>query len=46
MRDVITHKEKLVGSIAIVSRVKDAIVAHKGLEIESILGMTLNPAKP
>lgn len=46
MSDVITHKEKLVRRIAIVSRVKDAVMAHKSLEIESILGMTLDPAVP
>jgi hypothetical protein len=46
MSDMITHKEKLVRRISIVSRVKDAIVAHKSLEIEPILGMTLDPAVP
>jgi hypothetical protein len=40
-----SHKEKLIGGVAIVSRVKDAIVAHEGLEIEPVLGMTLDPAE-
>lgn len=40
-----SHKEKLISGVAIVSRVKDAIVAHEGLEIEPVLGMTLDPAK-
>ena len=40
-----SHKEKLIGGVAIVGRVKDAIVAHEGLEIKPVLGMTLNPAE-
>ena len=40
-----SHKEKLIGGVAIVSRVKDAIVAYEGLEIETVLGMTLDPAE-
>ena len=40
-----THKEKLVSGVAIVSRVKYAIVTNKGLEIEPVLGMTLDPAE-
>jgi len=40
-----SHKKKLIGGVAIVSRVKDAIVAHEGLEIEPVLGMTLDPAE-
>lgn len=40
-----THKEKLIGGVAVVSRIKDAIVAHEGLEIEPELGMTLDPAE-
>ena len=44
--DVVAHKEKLIGGVTIVGRVKDAIVAYKGLEVEPILGMTLNPAVP
>ena len=40
-----SYKEKLVGGVAVVSRVKDSIVAHEGLEIESVLGMPLNPAE-
>ena len=43
---MIIHKEKLIGRIAIISCVKDAIVTYKGLEIEPVLGMTLNPAVP
>ena len=39
-----SHEEKLIGGVAIVSRVEDAIVAHEGLEIEPVLGMALNPA--
>lgn len=35
-----------MGRVAIVGRVKDAIMALEGLEIESILRMTLNPALP
>ena len=46
MNALITHKEKLVGGITIVSRIKDTIVAHKGLEVEPVLGMTLDPASP
>ena len=44
--DVVAHKEKLVGGVAIVGRVKDAIVAHEGLEVKPVLGMTLDPAVP
>ena len=40
------HKEKLVGGVAVVGRVKDAIVAHEGLEVKPVLGMTLDPAVP
>jgi hypothetical protein len=40
-----SYKEKLIGGVAIVGRVKDAIVAHEGLEIEPVLGMTLDPAE-
>ena len=40
-----SYKVKLIGRVAIVSRVKDTIVAHEGLEIKPVLGMTLNPAE-
>ena len=40
-----SHKEKLIGRVAIVSSVKDAIVAHEGLEIEPVFGMSLDPAE-
>jgi hypothetical protein len=40
-----SHKEKLIGGVAIVSRVEDAIMAHEGLEIKTVLGMTLDPAE-
>jgi hypothetical protein len=40
-----TYKEKLIGGVAVVSRIKDTIVAHEGLEIEPVLGMTLDPAE-
>src|SRR5882762_5482379 len=40
-----SHKEKLIGGVTIVSRVKDTIVAHESLEIEPVLGMTLDPAE-
>jgi hypothetical protein len=43
---VVAHKEKLIGGVAIVGRVKDAIVAHEGLEIKPVLGMALDPAVP
>jgi hypothetical protein len=46
MTDATTHEEKLIGRIAVVGRVKDAIVAYKGLEVEPILRVTLNPALP
>jgi len=39
----VTDKEKLVRGVAIVSRVKDAVVAHESLEVEPELGMTLDP---
>jgi hypothetical protein len=44
--DVITHEEKLIGGIAVVGRVKDAVVAHEGLEVEPVLRVTLDPAVP
>jgi len=44
MRDATTHEEKLIGRIAVVGRVKDAIVAHEGLEVEPVLRVTLDPA--
>jgi len=34
MSDVTTHKENLIGRIAVAGRVKDAIVAYEGLEVE------------
>ena len=40
-----SYKVKLIGGVAIVSRIKDAIVAHEGLEVEPVLGMTLDPAE-
>ena len=40
-----SYKVKLIGGVTIVSRVKDAIVAHEGLEVEPVLGMTLDPAE-
>ena len=45
-RDVVTHKEKLVGGVAIVGRVEYPIVAHERLEIKPVLGVTLDPAMP
>ena len=33
---MVAHKEKLIGGVAIESRVKDAIVAHEGLEIKPV----------
>ena len=44
MSDATTYEEELIGGVAVVSRVKDAIVTHESLEIESVLGMTLDPA--
>ena len=43
---MVAHKEKLIGGVTIVCRVKDAIVAHEGLEVKPVLGMTLDPAVP
>jgi hypothetical protein len=45
-RDAAARKGMLIGGVVVVSRVKDPIVAHKGLEIKLVLGMTLNPAAP
>ena len=39
-----THEEKLIGRIAVVGRVKDAVVAYEGLEVEPVLRVTLDPA--
>ena len=39
-----THEEKLIGRIAVVGRVKDAVVAYEGLEVETVLRVTLDPA--
>ena len=44
--DVVAHKEKLVGGVAVVGCIKDAIVANERLEIEPVLGVTLDPATP
>ena len=41
-----THEEKLIGRIAVVGRVKDAIVAYEGFEVEPVLRVTLDPAVP
>jgi len=43
---VTTHEEKLIGRIAVVGSVKDAIVAYEGLEVEPVLRVTLDPAVP
>ncbi len=46
MSGVVAHKEKLISGVTIVCRVKDAIVAHEGLEVKPELGMTLDPTLP
>ena len=43
MTDASTHKEKLLGGVAVVSCIEDAIVAHESLEVEPILWVALNP---
>ena len=43
---MVAHKEKLVGGVAVVGRIKDPIVAHERLEIEPVLGVTLDPTIP
>jgi len=39
-----THKEK--PRVAVVGHIKDAIMAYKGLEVEPVLRVTLDPAVP
>ena len=46
MSDVTTYEEKLIGRIAVVGRVKHAIVAYEGLEVEPVFRVTLDPAVP
>ena len=40
---MITHEEELVSGVAIINRIEDSVVAHKSLEIEPVLWVTLNP---
>ena len=46
MSDITTHEEKLIGRIAVVGSVNDAIVAYEGLEVEAVLRVILDPAVP
>ena len=41
---MITHEEELVSGVAIINRVENSIVTHKGLEIEPVFWVALNPA--
>jgi hypothetical protein len=43
MTDATAHKKKLLGGVAVVSCIEDAIVAHESLEVEPVLWVALNP---
>ncbi len=40
-----THEEELVSRVTVVLCAKRAVVTDKSLEVETVLGMALNPAR-